>query len=88
VRRFAARLTSFHDQHPNSAFAEEYRERQSNDPGPDDDYVPSLHDGIVKESTRSLCFFQAATPSDALNIEPVLKGDSFLCPPPNLVTLC
>jgi hypothetical protein len=50
VRCLPPRLPAFHYQNGDAAFAQRDRERESNDPAANDDDVPGLHLGIVKES--------------------------------------
>ena len=50
VRCLPARLSAFHYQDGDAAFAQRDRERESNDPAADDDDVPGLHVRIVEES--------------------------------------
>jgi len=50
VGGFAARLSALDDQNAGSAFAQCNREREADDASADDDYVPSLHVGIVKDA--------------------------------------
>jgi hypothetical protein len=52
VGGFAAGLAALDDQHSSAAFAECNGQREADDASADDDYVPSLHVGIVKERKR------------------------------------
>ena len=49
VGGFAAGLSALDDQDGGAALPQRDREREADDPSADDDYVPSLHVGIVKE---------------------------------------
>jgi len=47
VRGFAAGLSALDDEDGGAAFAEGDGEREADDAAADDDYVPSLHVGIL-----------------------------------------
>jgi hypothetical protein len=61
VRGLAAWLSTFDDQNRRPAFSQGDRKREADDASADDDYVPSLHLGIVKEPKRK--------PSEDCNVD-------------------
>ena len=52
MRCFAARLAAFDHQNAAPALAQCDGKRKPDNPAADDDYVPSLHSGIVKDGSR------------------------------------